>query len=156
MKKRVYGRKFSRGQGARKALFRSLMRALVAEGSIVTTKVKAKTVQKQAEKILNLAKVKNISKRRQVYAILGNDRITTDRMFDKIAPQFLDRIGGYTRVIYLPKRRGDSAELARLEWVKEIVTGDSKKLAAKKAKVKVEKPKKRPRIKLPGRKKNNK
>ena len=137
MKKRVYGRKFSRGQGARKALFRSLLRALVAEGSIVTTKAKAKTVQKKAEKILNLAKDKNIAKRRQVYAILGNDRMTTDKLFEKIAPQFVDRVGGYTRIIHLPRRRGDLAEIARLEWAKEI--GLSVKDKSDKSKKKEEK-----------------
>jgi large subunit ribosomal protein L17 len=156
MKKRVYGRKFSRGQGARKALLRSLLRALVAEGSIVTTKAKAKTVQKKAEKILNLAKDKNIAKRRRVYAILGNDRMTTDKLFEKIAPQFEDRVGGYTRIIHLPRRRGDLAEIARLEWVKAIVSVDAKKQTKSVKESKEKNSRKRPRIKIPGRKKAKK
>ncbi len=127
MKKRVYGRKFSRGQGARRALFRGQIAALVSEGKIVTTKAKAKTIQKQIEKMVNHAKDKSIVKRRHVYAILGNDRKTSDDLFNKIAPLFSDRVGGYTRIINLPARRGDAAEVARLEWVKETRTSDEDK-----------------------------
>lgn len=121
MKKRVFGHKFGRGSGARRALFRSLIRALVAEGRIETSKAKAKTTQKRVERLVNLAKGKGVSKRRQVYAMLGNDRETTDDLFNKIAQSFVDRVGGYTRIINLGRRRGDASEMARLEWVKEIV-----------------------------------
>lgn len=127
MKKRIKGRKFSRGSGARRALFRALIRAQVAHGRIVTTKVKAKVVQKQIDKLVNLAKDGSVFKRRKVYAVLGNDRKTTDDLFLKIAPIFSDRVGGYTRIVNLPRRRGDAAEMARLEWVKEIGLKDEGK-----------------------------
>ncbi|MFV1916959.1 MAG: 50S ribosomal protein L17 [Patescibacteria group bacterium] len=120
MKKRVYGRKFSRGSGARRALIRSLIRGLVTEGSIVTTESKAKTMRRQAEKMVNLAKKGDIHGRRRVHAQLGNDRTVTEGLFNKIAPNFKDRVGGYLRIVKLPKRRGDGARMARVEWVKEI------------------------------------
>ena len=126
MKKRVFGRKFSRGSGGRRALFRSLIRALVSEGSIVTTQSKAKTVRHQTEKIVSLTKKGGVEARRRVYSLLGNDRDTTDRLFKKIAPNFKDRAGGYLRIVKLPSRRGDAAGMARLEWVKEIVQEQGK------------------------------
>ncbi|MCH7640659.1 50S ribosomal protein L17 [Patescibacteria group bacterium] len=120
MKKRVFGRKFSRGSGGRRALFRSLIRALVSEGSIVTTLSKAKTVRHKTEKMVSLTKKGGVEARRRVYSLLGNDRDTTDSLFDKIAPNFKDRAGGYLRIVKLPSRRGDAVGMARLEWVKEI------------------------------------
>lgn len=120
MKKRVFGRKLGRSSGSRRALFRSQTRALIMHGSIETTQTKAKTVQRQIEKLVNLAKGKGVAKMRKVYAILGNDRETADNLFNKIAPNFTDRVGGYTRIVNLGRRRGDASEMARLEWVKEI------------------------------------
>ncbi len=152
MRKRVYGKKLSRGQGARRALFRALIRALVAEGAIVSTKAKIKTVQPQVEKVVNLAKKKGVYNRRRVYAILGNDRQTTDSLFNQIGPKFTDRVGGYTRAVNLPRRRGDNAEMAKLEWVKEIVTSDKRQVTRKKKEEVEKKTRKILRIKLPGRK----
>ena len=126
MKKRVLGRKFSRGQGARRALFRSLIRALVFHGSIETTKAKAKTIQREVGRVINMAKVGGVSAQRRVYAKLGNDNKTTKALFEKIAPVFDGRTGGYTRIIALPRRRGDAAEMARLEWVEEIKSNSSR------------------------------
>ncbi len=120
MKKRKFGRKLSRGSGARRALYRSLIAALVEHGSIETTKAKAKIIQPQVDKLVSKAKYTDVAKRRKVYATLGNDRITTDRLFNDVATKFGDRNGGYTRIVNLPNRRGDSAKMARIEWVKEI------------------------------------
>lgn len=120
MRKRVFGSKLSRGKGARRALFRSLTRSLVTHGSIRTTKAKAKAVRSDLNKVIGLSKEGGVAKRRQVYALLGNDRETTENLFKKIAPQLKDRPGGFVRIIKLPRRRGDMAEMVRLEWVKEI------------------------------------
>jgi len=122
MKKRIFGRKLSRGSGARKALYRSLIKALVEHGSITTTKVKAKTIQRDVEKIVNIAKIDSVVARRRVYAKLGNDRRTTDNIFKLIAPKFSAKKGGYTRIINLPRRRGDFAEMARFEWTETVTT----------------------------------
>lgn len=132
MRKRFAGKKLSRSSGARRALFRALIRAQVLHGKIVTTKTKAKLVQKQLDKIINLTKKGGLAKRRQVYAKLGNDREVTDLLFQKVAPNFKDRVGGYTRIINLPKRRGDAAEIARIEWVKDLGLGGKKEKGKKK------------------------
>jgi large subunit ribosomal protein L17 len=132
MKKRVFGKKLSRSKSARRALFRGLIRALVAYGSIKTTKVKAKAVQGEIDRMVSLAKNGSLAARRRVYAKLGNDRKTTDLLFSKVATAFSARKSGFTRIIPLPSRRGDSAEMARLEWVEEVVISDKKKSKVKK------------------------
>ncbi len=120
MKKRKFGRKFGRGSGARRALFKTLIASFVEHGSIETTKVKAKSIQPKIDKLVNLAKNGDIAKRRKIYATLGNDRKTTDKLVNSVAPNFSDRPGGYTRIVNLPNRRGDSAKMARISWVKEL------------------------------------
>lgn len=120
MKKRVFGRQLSRERDTRRALFRSLIRALVKHGKIKTTKAKAKAIQADIDKLVNLAKKDSISAKRRVFAILGNDKETTKKLLKEVVPSFSDRSGGYTRIVPLPARRGDAAQIVRFEWVKEI------------------------------------
>jgi large subunit ribosomal protein L17 len=120
MKKRVFGRQLSRERDTRRALFRSLIRALVEHGKIKTTKAKAKAIQADIDKLVNLAKKDSISAKRRVFAILGNDKETTKKLLKEVVPSFSDRSGGYTRIVPLPARRGDAAQIVRFEWVKEI------------------------------------
>ncbi|MGB6839118.1 MAG: 50S ribosomal protein L17 [Microgenomates group bacterium] len=139
MKKRVYGRKLSQERDSRRALFRSLIRALVEHGKITTTKAKAKAIQASIDKLVNLSKQGSISAKRRLYALLGNDKKTTKTLLEKIAPAFSDRKGGYTRIIALPRRRGDAAEIARIEWVKSIIETTEKPKAKGKEKSKKKK-----------------
>ncbi|OGM11581.1 50S ribosomal protein L17 [Candidatus Woesebacteria bacterium RBG_16_34_12] len=134
MRKRKVGYKFSRDQGARKALYRSLVSALVKNNSMITTKIKAKFVQKKIEKIINIANADTISARRLVYSELGNNRVTTEDLFKKIIPIFKGKKGGYTRIIPLAKRRGDASDMARIEWSEEIEISDKKKVTRVKSK----------------------
>lgn len=137
MKKRVFGRHLSRDIGARRALFRSQVRALVLFGAIKTTKAKAKAVQGTVEKLVTIAKEGTVTNRRRIYALLGNDRKTTDTLFKLIGPTFLSRSGGYTRIVKLQPRRGDRAEIARLEWSEKISLSEQSK--SKKEKIKEKK-----------------
>lgn len=134
MKKRVFGRQLSRERDTRRALFRSLIRALVKHGKIRTTKAKAKAIQADIDKLVNLAKKDSISAKRRVFAILGNDKETTKKLLIEVVPSFLDRSGGYTRIVPLPARRGDAAQIVRLEWVKEIKIKEAKTTKEKKIK----------------------
>lgn len=136
MRKRVFGRHLSRGRKARGALFRSQIRALINSGKIETTRAKAKSIQGQMEKLVSLAKKNNISARRNVSGQLGNDRETVERLFLKVVPAFKERNSGFTRIIPLPRRGGDAAEMARIEWTEKISLSEeskSKKAAAKDA-----------------------
>ena len=136
MKKKVYGRKLSRGSNARKALFRALIRAIVMYGSIETTKAKAKSVQADIDKLITLAKAGGLDERRRILAHLGNDRKTTDSLIKIVKSSFSSRNSGYTRIIKLPSRKGDRAELAKLEWTDKAKVEEKKtsKLKTKKAK----------------------
>lgn len=120
MRKKVFGRKLSRGQKARRALFRSLVRALVINGKIITTKAKAKAVQPMIDSQVAKAQTKELSKRREVLSELGNDREITDLIFNKISPAFAGRKSGFTKIIPLPPRKGDMAEMVRIEWSQQI------------------------------------
>jgi large subunit ribosomal protein L17 len=127
MRKRVFGRNFSRDKGSRNALFRSLIRALILHGKIQTTKAKAKAIQGAVDKLLSIAKKGDVSARRRAYAILANDRGATDKLFNSVAKTFVDVKSGFTRITNLPPRRGDFAQMARIEWTKEVAEEKSKK-----------------------------
>ncbi len=127
MRKRVFGRHLSRGRKARTALFRSLIRALVINGKIETTDAKAKAIQAEIEKLVSLVKKGTISIKRNVLSELGNDRKTVEKLFLKIGPAFKGRNSGFTRIIPLPRRTGDAAEMARIEWTEQIKEQPSKK-----------------------------
>ena len=143
MKKKLFGRKLSRDSDTRRALFRSIIRELIIHSSIKTTKAKAKAVQGQVDKMIKLAKDGSIAKRRLVYSYLANNRALSERLVKTIAPVFKDRKSGFTRMINLPQRRGDSAKMVRFEWSQEITTADKLKEKSKGVKNKaksVEKP----------------
>lgn len=127
MRKKVFGRQLSRGRKARIALIRSLIKALIVSGKISTTKAKVKTIQGQVDKLVKIAKKNSLSRRRQVLAILGNDRKVTDLFFLRLVPVFAKRESGFTRLILLPRRLGDSAEMASLEFVDKPLQEKPKK-----------------------------
>ena len=141
MNKKIFGRKLSRSRPAREALFSSLIRALILSGKIETTLAKAKAIQGQAEKMVTLAKGGLVSGRRKVLAGLDNDRKVCDLFFQKVAPSFAGRNSGFTRIIHLSARRGDSAQMVRIEWTEKIA--DREKGIDNKEKTKAEKTKTR-------------
>ncbi|PIP57674.1 50S ribosomal protein L17 [Candidatus Woesebacteria bacterium CG22_combo_CG10-13_8_21_14_all_39_10] len=139
MRKMVFGKKLSRGKKGREALLRSLIRAVIVSGKVVTTKAKAKAIIGQVDKIITLAKKGTLDSRRRVLAFLGNDRGTADRVVNSLAPSFSQRNSGYTKIILLPPRKGDGAQMARLEWTDGVagsgkVIGDRVKEKKTKAK----------------------
>lgn len=120
MKKRIKGFKLSREKDSRKALSRSLIRALVEHGKIQTTLTKAKFIQNRIEKLVNIAKNDNQVTRRRVFAYLGNDNKTTNKLFSETQRLFKDIAGGYTQIFKLTQRRGDGATPAIIQWSKQI------------------------------------
>jgi len=134
MKKRIFGRQLSQNTTSRRALYRSLVRALVAYGKIETTKAKAKSIQPLVDKLIRLAKKDTVADRRRIYALLGNDRKATQRLSEIVKTNFTSRNSGYTRTIKLPVRRGDSSQVVRLEWTEEIAISDKNKVESDKSK----------------------
>ena len=126
MRKKVFGQKLSRGRGSRKALTRSLVRALAIHGSIETTKSKAKYVRRDIDRLMSLAKKGDVNSKRKVYALLGNDRKISDRLFALADKSFKDVKSGFTKTSFVKKRTGDNAEIVKLSWTKTIALDDSK------------------------------
>ena len=128
MRKMVFGKKLSRGKKGREALLRSLVRAIIVSGKIVTTRAKAKAIVGQIDKLITLAKKGTLDSRRRVLAFLGNDREASERLVNILAPSFSNRNSGYTKIVLLAPRKGDGAQMARLEWVDEIKTKNKQSL----------------------------
>lgn len=119
MKKKVFGYQLSRDKNERKALFRTLISSLIGNGEIETTLSKAKAVQPQMEKLITRAKEGLLSDRRIALRFLTKSGLVS-KLFDVITPIFKERQGGYTRIIKLGRRRGDSAMMAKLIFSEEI------------------------------------
>lgn len=107
---------FSRKSGPRKALLRGLMNSLVEHGRIKTTVTRAKEVRRHIEKAVTLGKKGDLNTIRLLVARLANKENALTLVKD-VSPRFKDRNGGYTRVIKIGRRPGDTAEMAFLEFV---------------------------------------
>ena len=100
----------------------NLVASLIAAEGIVTTEAKAKALRPVAEKVITKAKKaeanpdSKLHQIRQVQSYLG-DREMTAKLFDEIGPRYVDRNGGYTRILKLGPRHGDNAPMARIEFV---------------------------------------
>jgi large subunit ribosomal protein L17 len=102
----------------RKALLRNQVIHLIEYNCLVSTKTQIKAVQQFAEKIVTLArKGEDFNTWRRVKAILPYKDAALKKLFKEIAPKYITRPGGYTRVISLGRRPSDTAQVARLEWV---------------------------------------
>jgi len=97
-------------------MFRNQLTALFTHERIITTLAKAKELRPLAERMVTLARTGSLPARRKVLTMVPDKEIV-QRLFDDIAPRFMDRPGGYTRVMRLGRRRGDGAELAIIEFV---------------------------------------
>ncbi len=133
MRHRVAGRKLNRTSAHRQALRRNLAASLFEHETISTTIEKAKEVKPFAEKLITLARKGTLAHRRRAIALLGNRNIVTledgepvrkgtviGKLFSELGPRFLDRPGGYSRIIRLSLRRlGDNGEQVLLQLVGE-------------------------------------
>ncbi len=109
-------RKLNRKTGPRRALLRNMVTSLMIAERIETTETRAKEVNRIADKMVTLAKKGDLHARRQALAyMLDEDAVT--KLFEKIAPRYEGRAGGYTRIIKKGPRRGDSAPMVLLELV---------------------------------------
>ena len=100
----------------RKAMLRSLTTELIRHGRITTTLVKAKAMRPEVERMVTLAKSGTLSARRQALGYIY-DKDLVHSLFEKATERYGSRNGGYTRVVKLGRRLGDSAEIAILELV---------------------------------------
>ena len=109
-------RKFGRETNQRHALLRSLARNLIRDSRIKTTTAKAKELRPYVEKLVTKAKVATVASRRLVNSrIMGP--VETKKLFEVVAPKYMKRTGGYTRIIRLPDRDLDGASMSLIEFV---------------------------------------
>lgn len=116
MRHQVKGRKLGRSTPHRKATLQALAVALIQKQRIQTTLPKAKELRTFVEPIITKAKEDTTHNRRQVFSKL-RDKYAVTELFDNIIPEVGDRPGGYTRVLKLGRRLGDSAQMAVIELV---------------------------------------
>lgn len=100
----------------RRALLRNAATSLIKNGRIDTTEPRAKEIASVTEKMITLGKQGDLAARRTALAFLTEEDAVT-KLFAEVAPKYADRQGGYTRIIRLEKRRGDAAQMARVELV---------------------------------------
>ena len=115
-------RKLSRKSSPRKALLRDLITDLILNGRIETTVSKAKELKRLADKMVTLGKANTLASRRQAAELIrfekdDEDNYAIQKLFNEIAPRYVDRNGGYTRVLKLGPRRGDATEMAIIEFI---------------------------------------
>lgn len=116
MRKRYFGRKFKKDTNQRKALFRSLIRSMVLNDRIETTEAKAKAIKGELEKIVTKAAKQGEAARNTLRSRLVQEPLV-DKMISEIGPRFVNRPGGYTRIVRLGTRLKDNSEMVLLEWV---------------------------------------
>jgi large subunit ribosomal protein L17 len=129
MRHRNAHRKLGRVSEHRTALLRNQAEALLAHEKIETTVPKAKELRPYVERLITIAKrgVRandpkgvSLSARRLVMRDVLNETVVT-KLFDELAPRFMERPGGYTRILKLGHRRGDAAEMAQIELNRQRV-----------------------------------
>src|SRR5579872_574075 len=114
MRHKVAGFKLKRDAGSRKALLRGLVTSVIENDFAVTTVPKAKAARPLVDKMITLAKRDTLHTRRQAASFLETPA-AVKKLFDKLGAKFGQRNGGYTRITRLGPRKGDGAELAKLE-----------------------------------------
>lgn len=139
MRHKVVKNSFGRRPGPRKALIRGLVDALVEHGRIKTTLTKAKVIRGKVEKAITKGKEDSVHAKRVVLQKYPNVK-TVETIFNDLSKRFKDRPGGYTRIIKLGARTGDSAPMAYIEFVdynpadkKTVDVAAQKEVSAKKA-----------------------
>ena len=123
MRHRKAGIKLSRSSDDRRSLRRVMIKQLFEHERIQTTRAKAEAIRGQAENLITLAKKGNAAgdiqmvNARRLAAARLSDPGAVKRLFDEIAPRYVNRNGGYTRMVKLGQRHGDAAEMVLLELV---------------------------------------
>ena len=114
MRHRLIGRPLNRPADERKALLRSLTGALLRYERITTTEARAKELRRHVERLITVARRGDVHSRRLCLATLPDPPAVT-KLFKLVAPRYVDRPGGYTRITRVGLRKGDGAQMAQIE-----------------------------------------
>ena len=116
MRHQKSGRKLNRNSSHRKAMFRNMANSLFEHEIIKTTVPKAKELRRVAEPLITLAKSDSVAHRRLAFDRL-RDKRTVGKLFDELGPRYVERPGGYLRIMKCGYRTGDKAPMAYVELV---------------------------------------
>lgn len=138
MNHHIAGRKLGRTTDHKEAMIRNLVTALILHDKLTTSVAKAKELKMIADRMITLGKKGDLASiRRAAQTVRSKEAL--GKLFKELAPRFVARNGGYTRVIRHKNRRGDGAPMAIIEWVESSTLeapekkGTQKKAAEKKA-----------------------
>ena len=109
-------RKLGRTSDHRTAMLRAMVTFLFENGKIETTVTRAKEVRAMAEKYITLAKNNTLASKRQAFAFITKEAVVA-KLYNEIAPKYMDVNGGYCRITRIGPRRGDAAEMAIIELI---------------------------------------
>lgn len=116
MRHQISGRKLNRNSPHRKAMFRNMATSLIKHEIIKTTLPKAKELRRVAEPLITLAKEDSVAHRRTAFDRLRDDE-AVGKLFDELGPRYVERPGGYLRILKCGYRSGDKATMAYVELV---------------------------------------
>jgi len=141
MRHRNSGRQLSRNASHRHAMLRNMATSLLQHETIRTTVPKAKELRRVVEPLITMAKVDSIGLRRLAHSRLRDDAVV-EKLFADLGPRFKARAGGYTRILKMEPRPGDSADMALMQLVDSAPVATEKKEDKKAAKAPKAEPKK--------------
>ena len=141
MRHRNSGRQLSRNASHRHAMLRNMATSLLQHETIRTTVPKAKELRRVVEPLITMAKVDTIGLRRLAHSRLRDDAVVV-KLFEDLGPRFKARAGGYTRILKMEPRPGDSADMALMQLVDSAPVATEKKEDKKAAKAPKAEPKK--------------
>lgn len=130
MRHRKSGRKLGVTTKHRKAMFRNMATDLLRNGRINTTDTRAKEIRRVVEKLVTLGKNGSLHARRKALGYI-RDRAVVEKLFSELAQRYMERPGGYTRIVKLGYRRGDNAPISLIELVTEEYKAKRKRRKAK-------------------------
>jgi large subunit ribosomal protein L17 len=110
------GKRFGGDAAHQKAMMGNLVASLIAAEGLITTEAKAKALRPVVEKMVTKARKGGVYRQRDVIAFI-RDKEMAHKLFEDIGPRYVDRPGGYTRILKLGPRAGDQAPMARIEFV---------------------------------------
>ncbi len=116
MRHRKKGRILGRTKGPRQALIKNLAASLILYEKIKTTEAKAKEIRSYVERLITKGKANNLAARRLLLRRLPTEN-SVKKVLEVLSPRYQERKGGYTRIVKLPRRRGDGAKSVLIEFV---------------------------------------
>lgn len=142
MRHQLSGRQLSRNSSHRAAMFRNMAASLLKHETIRTTVPKAKELRRVVEPLITLGKSDSEANRRLAFSRL-RDSAVVEKLFEDLGPRFKPRAGGYTRILKMDPRPGDSAPMALMQFVDKAAAasateGEEPKKGKKKAAAKAE------------------